>query len=236
MVKTMEKIDVIYLSGGIGKRAKLGYPKQYSRIQGEPILVYGLEILNKINEIGNIIIPCHADYVEKIKEYAAAYCITKKIIPIPAGETRQQSVYFGLNWHGCEFKLSKYVLIAESVRPFITVDFVKKIINTPGDFVVPRSQPVSTVICDWGKTVDRDKCGEVQMPQKYLTEMLFKCHEYAIKRNALYTDDSELVICNSYSCGYDIKPKVIEGLEENIKITTPLDLKIAECIYINTAF
>lgn len=224
-------IDVIYLSGGSGKRANLGYPKQFARIAGKPIIVFGLEILNQIEEVSSIIIPCVADYIEKTKKIVKDYNIKKPVIYVDAGKTRQESVYNALNGTYGEFALTEYILIMESVRPFITVEFVKHIIDKPGKFIVPRNQPVSTVICDWGKTIDRNKCGEVQMPQKYLTKLLIDCHEAAIKRNGNYTDDAQLVLSNCHICNYNILPHVITGLECNIKITTPLDLKIAEGIY-----
>jgi 2-C-methyl-D-erythritol 4-phosphate cytidylyltransferase len=220
MVKTMEKIDVIYLSGGIGKRAKLGYPKQFARIDGKPIIIYGLEVLNKIDEIGKIIIPA-AD-ITKTNEILLAYNL-EKIFLIDGGKTRQDSVLKGL-----KHVKSDYVLIMEAVRPFVTVEFITDIINMKckNNFVVPISQPVSTVICSWGQIIDRDLVGEVQMPQKYLTKLLKDCHLKAFESNILYTDDAALVVANSKET-----PNIITGIETNIKITTPLDLKIAEGIY-----
>jgi 2-C-methyl-D-erythritol 4-phosphate cytidylyltransferase len=215
-------IDVIYLAGGKGIRAGLGYPKQFARIGGKPIIIYGLETLNKIDEIGNIIIPCEADYVKHIIKFAKTYNITKNIIPVLPGETRQKSVYNCL-----EYINTEYVLICEAVRPFITVEFVTDIINMKikSNFVVPISQPTSTVICSWGQIIDRDLVGEVQMPQKYKTELLKNCHLKVFGTNILYTDDAALVVANSKET-----PNVITGLEQNIKITTPLDLHIAEAI------
>lgn len=216
-------IDVIYLSGGTGQRAKLGYPKQFARIAGKPIIVFGLEILNQIEEVRQIIIPA-AEH-EKTSKILREYNI-KNASLTDAGKSRQESVKIGLL-----FVKTEYVLIMEAVRPFITVEFIEYIIKKPGRFVVPRNQPVSTMICDWGKTIDRNKCGEVQMPQKYFTKLLIDCHEEAIKRNGNYTDDAQLVLSNCHICNYNIIPHVITGLEGNIKITTPLDLKIAEGIY-----
>jgi len=229
-------IDVIYLAGGKGIRAGLGYPKQFARIGGKPIIIYGLETLNKINEIGNIIIPCEADYVKHIIKFAKTYNITKNIIPVPPGETRQKSVYNGLNFDGCEFKLTEYVLICEAVRPFMSYDSVKTVLACNNDIITPISKLVSTVINfnqkDYIYSLDRDFCGEVQMPQKYKTDILFECHKIAIDMEHTFTDDLALVInCIMFTKYKKIEDiNIIKGEEQNIKITTPLDLHIAEAI------
>lgn len=213
--------DVIYLAAGQGKRAKLGYPKQFARLGGKPIMIHALEIFQNMNEIGNIIIPCAEQ--EKTKEHIDSYGIQKTML-IPGGHTRQASVYAALKYVN-----TKYVLIHEAVRPFITEEFVRRIIDTDGNAVTPRRQSRATIIDNNGKCHDRNFFGEVQMPQKYSTFVLQAGHETACEAKRYdFTDDAAIVdymniLKNSIS--------VIEGLEKNIKITTPLDLVIAEAIY-----
>ncbi|MFA5397750.1 MAG: 2-C-methyl-D-erythritol 4-phosphate cytidylyltransferase [Methanogenium sp.] len=212
-------IDVIYLSGGSGVRADLGYPKQFARLKGKPILIYGLETLRKIEEIGKIIISANNFY--KTEMILTDYYI-KNYELVEKGETRQLSVYNALKKVETD-----YVLIMEAVRPFCSEKLIRKVLKFTGDFIVPRSYFYSTVIQDFGKIIDRDFCGEVQMPQKYQFKLLNECHEKAKKTNLLnFTDDSALVMNFS-----NIKPKVLKGEQCNIKITTPLDLVIAEGIY-----
>src|SRR4030043_176308 len=97
----MTSIDVVYLAGGEGIRAGLGYPKQFYRLGGKPILVHGLETLRKIDMIGDILIPCADEgYIYKIcKDFNI-----QGIRPVCAGATRQTSVYNG---------------ITESLTPFV---------------------------------------------------------------------------------------------------------------------
>lgn len=224
---------MIYLAGGKGIRVGLGHPKQFARIGGKPIIIYGLETLNKIDEIGNIIIPCEADYVDTIDTYKDIYNITKNIELVRPGRTRQESVYNGLQHIETE-----YVLICEAVRPFMSAELVNRVINSNNDVVCPISSPVSTVvIADKFRmlyTINRDYCGEVQMPQKYKTELLLKAHKGVISNNKLYTDDLDLILnCNIITEYFQNKIKdinIIKGEEQNIKITTPLDLYIAEAI------
>lgn len=219
-------IDVIYLAGGQGKRAKLGYPKQFARLGGKPIMIHGLEVLQQIEEINNIILVYPKDIpAEDVKIWP--YFDSKflgRIKFIPGGFTRQESVFNGL-----KLIRTSHVLIAEAVRPFINADFVRKIINHPMDFVVPVSPSLSSVLAFYVGTVysiPRDQVGEVQMPQKFRTETLRHAHVRAYVNT--YTDDASLLIEMTKE-----RPVVIDGIEQNIKITTPLDLIIAEAIYRN---
>jgi 2-C-methyl-D-erythritol 4-phosphate cytidylyltransferase len=223
VVGNMKKIDVIYLAGGIGKRTKLGYPKQFARIAGKPILIYGLEILNKIDEIGKIIIPCAANYVNAINMFKNTYNIMKNIILVKAGETRQESVYNGLS----QIK-TEYILICEAVRPFITKDFVLKIINEKGN-IIPYTKLNSTPFNKKnGDILNRNDIVCVQTPQKYVTNELKKSHEAAINYNVENTTDDLYLM---KTIGLYNNFVYIEGLIENIKITYPIDLKISESIW-----
>lgn len=219
-------VDVIYLAAGQGKRARLGYPKQFARLGGKPVLVHGLELLQNMTEVDQIIIACPPASEKEglclVEEVVLSYGITKAIF-VEGGQTRQQSVRNAL-----EYVKTAHVLVTEAVRPFITDGLVKRVIEYPGDFVTPIQPAISTVI-EWGgdggtRVIPREQVGEVQMPQKYSTTGLRTAHRVTEEKNA--TDDMALLMSVS-----DIEPSFIPGLEENIKITTPLDLIIAEAIY-----
>ena len=232
-------IDVIYLAAGQGKRAGLGYPKQFARLGGKPILIHGLEVLQGMEEVGKIIVTCPADapiHSGGVAGVVASYISLPidGLILITGGATRQDSVKKAL-----AHVQTEYVLVAEAVRPFITAEFVRRVIETPGEFVVPRMLAISTVIESgyhqmdgekWTQVIPRKDVGEVQTPQKYLTALLQAAHVETDMVNA--SDDAALVLgtelCSPMG---NIQPTLIPGLEENIKITTPLDLVIAEAIY-----
>lgn len=219
----MSEYDVIYLSGGKGLRLNLGYPKQFARINGKPIIIYGLETLNQLKEINNIIIPCNQDCVNTINKMCIDYNITKNIIYVPAGKTRQESVYNSITVEN--FVLTKYILICEAVRPFMSVELIKKVLEIDKNVVVPLKYSMASVLDIYGEYYDRSEIGEVMMPQKFLTSLLIDCHNQSKEDDTTFTDDASLVI--EYS---DYKPYIIWGEEKNIKITTPLDLVIAEAI------
>lgn len=225
-------IDVIYLMGGVGKRAKLGYPKQFVYLGGKPVFLYGLDILFEIKEIRNIIIPT-ADK-EKITDYLEDYgYLTQKydprlIIFVENGTSRQESVKNALK----EIK-TDYVLISEAVRPFITKELVYQVLESKHDIITPVSKMKATLINkNYGMTYCREEIGEVQMPQKFKTKLLKEAYIKIETTTSLIledcTDDCDLI---NRVLGNGIKS--IEGIEENIKITTPLDIEIAKAIYKN---
>lgn len=219
-------IDVIYLNGGSGERAELGFPKQFARLKGKPIMIYGLEILRQIKEINKIIIPCQKIVDEVIINNLFVYGIKNYMI-CEAGKTRQESVYNGLKNVG-----TKQVLICESVRPFMSKKLVEKVINIKGDCVSPIDKSVASVIDLDGVSYERNNIGTVQMPQKYDTKKLKKIHECMKEKKEKATDEMDL-ICK-YAVIYNEFPfnrlVIFHGERENIKITYPIDLKIAEAI------
>lgn len=219
-------IDVIYLTAGHGQRVELGYPKQYYNLGGKPILIHGLEVLRSVKEIGKIRIVTNNLF--KTTSILSSYNIGRWEA-INGGATRQESVSRGLRHIESEF-----VLIAEGVRPFINRKFIKSIVDTNADVVIPYMKSTSTVFNkDNGNTFDRNSIVQVQTPQKYKTEVLKSAHKRA----------QEIGISNSTDDLYLIKNTIIEnsinvsnikfilGPIENIKITYPIDLSIAEAIY-----
>lgn len=219
-------IDVIYLNGGSGKRAELGYPKQFARLKGKPIMIYGLENLMHVENISKIIIPCQDEKEFVTRKNLHLYGI-RNSITCKAGKTRQKSVCNGLKHVETE-----QVLIMESVRPFISINLIKKVIDIDGDCVSPIDQSIASVIDVNGISYERNDIGTVQMPQKFDTKKLQKIHEYMKEEAEKSTDDMDLickcdVIYNEFPFN---RVAIFHGERENIKITYPIDLRIAEAI------
>ena len=215
-------IDVVYLAGGKGVRAKLGYPKQFARLGGKPIMVHGLEILQKMVEIGRIILTYpKGEGPEETKAVIHPYIEREDLLFVEGGSTRQKSVANALEWVE-----TSEVLIMEAVRPFVTIDLIRRVIKEEGDVVTPWRTATSSVVTGNGIFLNRDNVGEVQMPQKFNTEKLRKAHLMAQAGSRNFTDDASLVWKM-----LSIPPRLVEGLEVNMKITTPLDLIIAEAIH-----
>ncbi|WP_037373174.1 IspD/TarI family cytidylyltransferase [Anaerovorax odorimutans] len=210
-------MDVIILAAGIGKRAKLNYPKQFMRLGGKPLIVHAIDLFNKVSNTEKIIItviPGQMDFFkELISDYGFSNCIC-----VEGGSTRQESVYNAL-----QVCSSERVIIHEAVRPFVTLEFLKKLKEKEGEAVVP-CVPVTSTVFYKEDFLDRDKVLCVQLPQIFNTGLIKKAHELGKGKN--YTDDSSLLL---HELGID--PVIVDGLDQNIKITTPQDIKIAEVIY-----
>lgn len=215
-------IDVIYLAAGQGKRARLGYPKQFARLGGKPIMVHGLEVLQRMEEVGKIILTYpRGEGSEETKAVIHPYIERENLLFVEGGSTRQVSVSYALEWVE-----SPEVLIMEAVRPFVSVDLIRSVIEKRGEVVTPWRTATSSVVTGNGIFLNRDNVGEVQMPQKFETSKLRKAHLMAQAGSRDFTDDASLVWKM-----LSIPPQLVEGLEVNMKITTPLDLVIAEAMY-----
>jgi 2-C-methyl-D-erythritol 4-phosphate cytidylyltransferase len=159
------------------------------------------------------------------KELIAQYGINKVEI-VHGGKTRQESVYNCL-----QRVTSERVIIHEAARPFVTQEFIKTLMEKELIAAVVPIVPIkeTTVSFDTvgaGK-YPPDSC-LVQLPQVFLTEPLKTAHKTAAAVKQRCTDDSSLLY--SYLNDYNAI-RYTHGLEQNIKITTPLDLLYAEVLH-----
>ncbi|NQU33236.1 MAG: 2-C-methyl-D-erythritol 4-phosphate cytidylyltransferase [Bacteroidetes bacterium] len=214
-------MDCILLAAGIGQRMGEKIPKQFLRLNGKPIIIYSLEILNKYNSINNIFITYNEDYYDLyssiIKNYNFHNC---KLIP--GGKTRHESVYLAL-----QYVKTNRVLIHEAARPFISTDQIQQLEKETGDAIIPTIPVPFTVSCGdeyMTSELDRSVLKNIQLPQLFNTQSLMHAHKKAHQENYIATEDGILM----YRTGYEVK--FIPGSENNIKITTPLDLAISEII------
>ena len=220
----MNRMSAIVLAGGLGKRLGRPLPKQLLLLRGKPMLIHTLERLDLLDEIDRIVMPCPESYLEEIVQTAKNFGIRKEILCIEGGQTRQESVHNALREISTE-----YVLLHESARPFVTVDEFRAIVRsryenvtyaTPLYFTVLEGNEVITGV------LKRETLLNIQLPQKFRTDDLRKCHELARQMNDKFTEDAGMIV------KYLGKPvNVLRGSEINKKITTPLDVKISEILY-----
>jgi 2-C-methyl-D-erythritol 4-phosphate cytidylyltransferase len=206
--------DVILLAAGIGLRAGLDYPKQFYLLGGKPIMIYSLELFESMEEVSRIIV---ASRDERINKHIDQYKISKAVV-VEGGETRQESVKNALVY--CQ---TDRVIIHEAVRPFITKEHVRELLSIDDTAVIPI-ESLNFTLYDTSSELfpSRDTVFNVQLPQVFDRRILSGAHFLADKT---YTDDSSLL-----KDVFGISPAVIKGLEHNIKITTPLDFRLAEAI------
>lgn len=213
-------MDAILLSAGIGSRTGLSYPKQFLSINGKPMLVYSLEVLQRCKSIDKIIVTCAQEYLEVYQGYIEKYHIGN-VFCILGGNTRQESVRLAL-----EHVQTKKVMIHEAARPLISADFVESILAIENEVAVVPTIPVKFTVVEgreyMEKELIRDRLHNVQLPQVFDTQILFAAHQKAMQDNYTATEDGMLVF------HYGHKVRFVEGRESNIKVTTMLDVEIVE--------
>lgn len=226
-MENKKHVSAIIVAAGKGKRMDSQIPKQYLNIAGKTILDTTLYKFEKSNEVDEIILVVNKDEVEYVKNgISPFYAKISKVVA--GGKTRTESVYQGLKNVGKDCDI---VLIHDGVRPFVSYNLISSCIENASIYraCVPVIEVMDTIkeVSEEGtveKTLDRKKLRAVQTPQAFDFSLIKECYERAVTENADFTDDASIV---EY---YGHKVKTIEGLYKNIKITTPLDLRLAEII------
>ena len=220
-----KKYSLILLNGGIGSRIQSASPKQFLKLNGIPMLVYSFLCVNKVKMIDEIVINYPPGYDKEIRDVIESYAVNKKILYVEAGKTRQESVCLMLPY--CS---NKDILLHETARPLVKESDFLKLIESKHDnvglmakipfAVVPVDNNTNKILGSFNKEDLRN----VQLPQKFNLVNLKEAHKWAKSQSKFYTDDASL--CSDF--GSDVY--FVDGSEDNIKITTPLDIILGEAI------
>ncbi len=224
------RIGVVIPAAGQGKRMKTAVNKQYLTLIGRPVLVHTIELFSANPEIDQIIVV--------VREDERKYCqneIINKYFKIPiklvaGGETRRQSVFNGLKAFSPAID---YVIIHDGARPLLPGNLLDSFIGSLGRYkaltmgvnvkdTIKRINNNKLVV----ETLDRNSLISIQTPQGFNYNLIMEAHR-RVSEDKKVTDDSSLVEL----IGYQVK--VFKGSYENIKITTPFDLALAELILKN---
>jgi 2-C-methyl-D-erythritol 4-phosphate cytidylyltransferase len=216
------KCVLIIPAAGTGSRFSSKIPKQFIKLNGKEIIIHTIEKFAKLKEIDSIVIACRKDYFKKIIRLLLINGITKPAKIVVGGRERHDSVYNALLNCGCE--KGDFVLIHDSVRPFVSVRLVKRLIHEAIKFkavipVIPLSDTIKEVKDEFIiKTVSREKLYRAQTPQAFEYSLLLRAFRKAGKTKFTGTDEAAVVEQSK------IKVKVIQGELTNIKITQKSDL------------
>jgi len=223
----MSKVTALIPAAGMGTRMGGSVAKQFLPLGGKPLLAHTLLIYQHspdIDEIIPILSPsemesCRHDVLER-------YQITKVRTLAAGGRERHDSVNNGLQMIGQD---TTVVLVHDGARPLVTGEMIHACVELAkgGECVtvgVPLKDTIKEVD-DRGiiqRTLDRSRLWAVQTPQAFPAGTLKKAHEEAFRLKHFGTDDAALVERSGSSV------RIIMGSYENLKITTPEDLIIAE--------
>ena len=202
-------------------------PKQFLELCGKPVLVHTLELFERHSGIDGIYLVVSADYMEKSKELVRQYGIAKVRGITAGGGSVQESIYNGLRYAVERESADAIVLLHDGVRPFPSIDVIRNCYETARTKkavipVIPVVETVRQLKSEGSITVPRDQYRLVQTPQTFDIQLLKAANRQPY--NDGFTDDASVV--ESY--GHAIT--LVEGNRENIKITTPYDIIVAEAL------
>lgn len=222
----MTKINryVIIVAGGSGIRMGSGLPKQFLPLAGTPVLMHTISRFASASVSAKIIVSLLSEYHETWKTYCQENGFHVEHNLTDGGETRWHSVKNALD----TISGDGLIAVHDGVRPFPGVALIEQCFvqaERTGSAVpgLPVSESVRRKDGDKSTGVNRDGLFLIQTPQVFDAAKLKKAYE--LPYTPLFTDDASVM----EAAGYEIT--LVPGEEENIKITTPLDLERAECIF-----
>lgn len=216
----MKKYAVI-VAGGSGTRMGGDLPKQFMLLKEKPLLFYPINtFLNTYSDL-DVILVLPVEHTGKGQEIIDAYFDKDRIHITEGGDTRFQSVKNGLQL----VKEDSIVFVHDAVRCLVSKDLIKrcyKMAVETGSAVpaIPSKDSVRLVNEEGNDPFDRTRVMLIQTPQTFHSKILLPAFQIDYKDK--FTDEATVVEA------FGLKISLVEGEENNIKITRPLDLQIAE--------
>ena len=228
-----EECAAVLLAAGRGTRMQSGTPKQYMLLGGKPLLYYALKALQESFVRKIVLVASEGELAYCQEHIVQEYGFDKVTAVVAGGKERYHSVQAGLNALGeCD-----YVLIHDGARPFVTREILERVYSGVRKYhACVAGMPVKDTI----KIVDedgfasatpkRDLVWTVQTPQAFSYDLIREAYvllaekEGDLERQGIHITDDAMVV-ETFT---KRKVKLVEGSYQNIKLTTPEDLLIAE--------
>ncbi len=216
-------VTAVILAAGCGKRIGAGINKLLLEISGKSILSYTINFFDKNPFVDSIVLVCAENEMSFAKKLAENEITEKTFCIVKGGSERRDSSYLGI-------KAAKdgIVMIHDGARPFCDNRIIEETLkgtvefgaSAPGILVTDTVKRTENGFIK--ETVERESLVRIQTPQVFFKEDILKAHEKALELGIQVTDDCMLFEMLGK------KVKVVEGSEENIKITTRSDLSRAK--------
>ena len=217
----------IIFAGGVGKRMNSRVkPKQFINVYGKPIIIHTLEIFENHDEIDAIVVACLDSWIPYLKELLVKFNIHKVVKVVPGGASGQESIYHGLlaaeEIAGGERSI---VLIHDGVRPLIhekTISDNIACVKEHGSAIKSVKVKETVLVVSEDNSIDsvpkREDTRLARAPQSFYLDEIISAHRRSMAEGLPGFIDS----CSMMQY-YGKKLYLIEGPQENIKITTPDD-------------
>ena len=202
-----------------------GIDKVMAQLRGEPMIVRTVRTFQECDAISEIVIVTREDLILPITNLCREMPKVKAVVR--GGKSRQESVGLGLNALSSKVKLAA---VHDGARPLITWQVIDRVVRAAHSYgaAAPAIPVKDTIKVVEGRVVkntpDRSTLFAVQTPQAFDFDILRGALKKAEQDGAAVTDDCSAVELMGMSV------KIVEGDERNIKVTTPMDLKIAEML------
>ena len=223
------KVCTLIPAAGKGHRMAHSVKKPYLKLAEKPILTHTIQRFEQNTAVDAIfVIVDEADFSECRTTVLEPYPFTKVQELVAGGETRQMSVYNGVRALAEDVE---FIIVHDGVRPFVTDEMIFECLTAADEYgAAVAAVPVKDTIkvadedCFITQTPERERLWAVQTPQVFRKSLLKEAHELAQVRQITGTDDAVLV----EQLGFPVK--LVMGSYANLKITTPVDLQVAEVL------
>ena len=225
-------IGVIIPAAGRGVRFGSTIPKQYLKLKGTPVIVHTLRTVLSVRGVTSVVVALSSDDKMFDLSVQMSGLSDPRLVTVEGGSERQHSIQAAL-MHPSMQNVD-IILVHDAVRPLATKDLCERVVDAANEHgaVVP-ARPVSDTIkrvdenSNVVETIPRGELRAVQTPQGFRTEVLRNAYEKG--QFMLGTDDASLVEAGGSNV------HVIDGEPWNIKVTTPVDLDIADVLMNGTS-
>jgi 2-C-methyl-D-erythritol 4-phosphate cytidylyltransferase len=211
----------VIVAGGTGNRMNAAMPKQFLPIDGIPVLSYTLETFLSAFDDLQVVLVLPEKYMSDGNAVVAASSSPKRIQIATGGDTRFHSVKNGLKL----VTENAIVFVHDAVRCLVTVNLIRRCYESAlenGNAIpaIPLTDTVRMETEDGSVVIDRTKIHIIQTPQTFFSNLLIKAFEQEYDNS--FTDEATVAE------KFGIKIHLVPGENENIKLTRPIDMLIAE--------
>jgi len=212
---------VIIVAGGVGKRMQSEIPKQFLNVAGRPVLIHTFERFINYSDDIKITLVLPEPYIDFWKSLCKRFTFEINHKVIKGGHVRFNSVRNGLK----EIHNGGLVAIHDGVRPLVAKDTLNRVFKKAEESgnaipAVKINESLRKINNENSFFVNRREYRLIQTPQCFHAELIKQAYQQDFKEE--FTDDATVVEAMG------IKINLVEGNRENIKITRPGDIKIAE--------
>jgi 2-C-methyl-D-erythritol 4-phosphate cytidylyltransferase len=213
----------VIVAGGKGTRMGTSVPKQFLPFLGKPLLCHAIEAFAQAVPGIHLILVLPKEQLDSAQTVLRSYLSTIRVTTVAGGDTRYHSVQNGLKMVNND----GIVFIHDGVRPLISSQlinscFLEALEKGSAVPFIPASESMRIVEGEASKPLDREKLVIIQTPQTFKTDIIIPA--FRQEYQPMFTDEATVVEASG------ARVHLIEGMRDNIKITTPEDMIIAEVL------